>query len=242
LRSAGCGLTVSVVNTGGGGEMVTMLKGVVLLGASGAALVGLRALWGVVTGSTARHHRTSAWTAPPTASNDDAERIGLAAELAVVAELKARGIPVLHNVYAKHPNGHLTQIDVLALTADGIQVVEVKGHHGVVTVSQADEWPVRYPDGSTHRLSNPVKQNAWHINALKFRFGKRATFSNQAIFTDADLIGGGPGVHRGIPASWEKGFVAKATYAAWCQIREAHAAGDQEALMMQHRRDIGVAA
>ena len=220
-----------------------MLKGAVLLGASGAVVVGLRALWGVLTGGgAARGRQTSAWMAPPTASNDDAERIGLEAELKVVAELEARCIPVLHDVYVKHPSGHLTQIDVLALTAEGIQVVEVKGHNGVVTVSQAVEWPVRYPDGSTHRLGNPVKQNAWHINALKYRFGKRATFSNQVIFTDADLVGGCPGVHRGVPARWEKGFVDKATYAAWCRIREAHAAGDQEALRAQHRRDIGAVA
>ena len=65
-----------------------------------------------------------------------AEIKGLEAELRIKDQLEEAGFPVLHNVFLPHPDGSgaLTQIDLIALSWQGIEVIEVKAHEGFVNV------------------------------------------------------------------------------------------------------------
>lgn len=123
----------------------------------------------------------------------DPPQIGLQAELAVKDKLEKLGYWVLHDVYLPHPDGHLTQIDLLALTADGVEVIEVKRRAGRVDVAPFNRfWNVTYRDGTVHAMDNPLWQNHYHIQALlNFDGGweRHPWFRSSVVFVDAELAG-----------------------------------------------------
>jgi hypothetical protein len=164
-----------------------------------------------------------------------AHEIGTAAELRVVDALKARGVQVIHDIYL--PLGAAAvQIDALALVGDCVQVLEVKGHHGRVQVSDADHWPIQYADGQWHDLYSPVRQNELHVRAVRANFGGKIPVASTVIFTDAELLDGTDGVVRGVP-DWSRGWAAKPTFAVWKKLEALKSNAAEQARLRRLHED-----
>ena len=76
---------------------------------------------------------------------------------------------ILRNVYLEKKNGLSTEIDLLAVTAQGILVVESKNLSGTIYGSEEQkQWTQFLPPKQKFSFPNPVIQNETHIKALKF--------------------------------------------------------------------------
>jgi hypothetical protein len=98
-------------------------------------------------------------------------RAGRAGERRVSRALRAAGLPHLDDLVFTH-NGVTVQIDHLILTPDRIIVVETKHWAGIIEAAAgAPAWTVRpRPSSRPERRQNPLRQNAWHCEALSAAF------------------------------------------------------------------------
>ena len=61
-----------------------------------------------------------------------------------------------------------TEIDIIMIHTSGIFVFESKNIGGNITGNINDEkWSVKYPNGKVYDTRNPIKQNRYHIDALR---------------------------------------------------------------------------
>jgi len=73
----------------------------------------------------------------------------------------------LKGLYVESTNGRVTEIDAVALTRNGIYVIECKDYTGTIIGSKDDhDWTVVYDNGNRHTLYNPIMQNNGHVSAL----------------------------------------------------------------------------
>lgn len=72
------------------------------------------------------------------------------------------------NIYIKTQNGSLTEIDILAVHNTGIYILECKNYFGSVEGSVNDtKWYQTNKDGIKCEVPNPIKQNKYHLKAVK---------------------------------------------------------------------------
>jgi hypothetical protein len=98
-------------------------------------------------------------------------RAGRAGERRVTRALRAAGLAHLDDLVFTH-NGVTVQIDHLIRTPDRIIVVETKHWAGIIEpAASAPAWTVRRrPSAHPERRHNPLRQNAWHCEALSAAF------------------------------------------------------------------------
>jgi len=100
------------------------------------------------------------------------EKLGDAFEDEIYSILQGRSaIPSYHKalkgLYVESTNGRVTEIDEVALTRNGIYVIECKDYSGTIIGSINDhDWTVVYDNGEKHTLYNPIMQNNGHVTAL----------------------------------------------------------------------------
>lgn len=143
---------------------------------------------------------------PYTKPEKTKEDIGLEAENQVKSLLSSRNIEHIHDFYSDHPDktGRLTQTDLLTMSSDGIHVIEVKGHSGMVFVRPNRRfWNVVYPGGFTAKIFNPLWQNDLHKRSVEQLGQGRAAIKSHVIFPNATLRGEKLGnVSKTLPLSW----------------------------------------
>lgn len=95
--------------------------------------------------------------------------IGYLAEKELISSLKNYGIDskdIFHNLYVRGPNGKYAQIDVVALTSNGLIVFEVKNYSGWIYGSEDQPYWTKVLGRKKYRFYNPIMQNDKHIKAL----------------------------------------------------------------------------
>lgn len=95
--------------------------------------------------------------------------IGYLAEKELISSLKNYGIDskdIFHNLYVKDSNGKYAQIDVAALTSNGLIVFEVKNYSGWIYGSEDQPYWTKVLGRKKYRFYNPIMQNDKHIKAL----------------------------------------------------------------------------
>lgn len=83
------------------------------------------------------------------------------------------------------------QIDLIAVTAKGVLVIEKKTYSGLVIGRAYDkEWKVYYNDGEMYTMMNPHHQNYGHIQAIIQRFpALKNKIVDLVIFGDDAILG-----------------------------------------------------
>ena len=127
---------------------------------------------------------------------------GAAGERAVARRLRRLGFPCLHNVIVPAPDGSLTRIDHVVLTADGPLAITTKPHAGLVFGRQQERYWTQAHGGRRTRFRNPLRQNLKNVAALRHHlsvevqglvvFAGTARFQNpvpQGVVTLRDLAG-----------------------------------------------------
>jgi hypothetical protein len=101
-----------------------------------------------------------------------AEIIGRKGEARVARCLNALGVVALHDIMLADERG-VTQIDHVALTPDGLVVIETKNFSGEVRGEvDGEEW-VRHYHGERFAFQNPLRQNYRHMKAVERAVGDR---------------------------------------------------------------------
>ncbi len=100
--------------------------------------------------------------------NKKSEKIGVAGENKIARLLSNENGYVLQNLYIPTGNGRTTELDLVFISAKGIFVIESKNYNGEITGKVSDkDWRVRYANGKSFTLYNPIMQNEGHIRALR---------------------------------------------------------------------------
>ena len=90
---------------------------------------------------------------------------------------------VLHDIIVPDGRGGLTQIDHVALTREGLLLVETKHYRGAVFGRERDaRWTQRL-GGRSYRFQNPLRQNFLHVSALR-SLGLGVPVQGLVLFTD----------------------------------------------------------
>lgn len=97
---------------------------------------------------------------------------GTVAERELILKLKKHGIPpqtIFHDLYLRKHNGKYSQIDLVAVTNEGILVFEVKDFSGwIFGNGNHPQWTKVLAYGKEkYRFYNPVMQNNRHVSDLK---------------------------------------------------------------------------
>ena len=120
-------------------------------------------------------------------------KAGAKGEHAVKRELQRIFSETAHNFYLPLPGGRgLTEIDHVALTPNGILVIETKSYSGEIIARPDDSTWTQIKGRSRRSFQNPLRQNQAHIKAV------------QALGLDVPVIGhvvfaGQARFHNGIP-------------------------------------------
>lgn len=101
----------------------------------------------------------------------------------------SKGI-VFRDVYVSSTHG-VQQIDLIAVTAKGVLVIEKKTYSGLVVGSAYDnEWKVYYYGREKYTMMNPHRQNYGHIQAIIQRFpALKNKIVDLVIFGDDSTLG-----------------------------------------------------
>ncbi|MBP3300841.1 MAG: NERD domain-containing protein [Clostridia bacterium] len=92
----------------------------------------------------------------------------------------------LMNLEIPTENGKTTEIDLLMVNEAGIYVFEVKHFNGIIYGSDGDEtWTQWFKTAPSQKFKSPVKQNEYHIQALKTMFPD-AKISSFIVFSNID--------------------------------------------------------
>lgn len=87
------------------------------------------------------------------------DTIGGWGEVITASALRDLHLSVIRSLYIGH-----SQVDMVALAPAGVLVIENKNYHGVVSGhGKSKYWNVNYTPYKTHKLYNPVLQNARHV-------------------------------------------------------------------------------
>ena len=92
---------------------------------------------------------------------------GAAGERAVARRLARLGFPCLHDVILPAPDGTLTQIDHVVLTAQGPLAIETKTYAGHIFGREREREWTQALGGRKTRFQNPLRQNFKHVAALR---------------------------------------------------------------------------
>ena len=96
---------------------------------------------------------------------------GRAGERRVARRLRHLGLPCLHDIVTQAEDGSLTQIDHLALTAEGPLAIETKNFAGSIYGQQQDQEWTQAQGKAKSRFQNPLRQNFKHTAALRHQLG-----------------------------------------------------------------------
>ena len=98
----------------------------------------------------------------------------------------------LKDLFVESDNGRITEIDAVALTRNGIYVIECKDYSGtIIGTKDAHDWNVVYDNGEMHKLYNPILQNSGHITALSHKLHlARAKFRSIIILSGYSNLNG----------------------------------------------------
>lgn len=96
---------------------------------------------------------------------------GRAGEKRVARRLRHLGLPCLHDIVTQAEDGSLTQIDHLALTAEGLLAIETKNFAGSIYGRQQDREWTQVLGKAKSRFQNPLRQNFKHTAALRHQLG-----------------------------------------------------------------------
>ena len=125
------------------------------------------------------------------------EKLGDVFEEEVYSILSDRSVipsyhKVLKGLFVESDNGRITEIDAVALTRNGIYVIECKDYSGtIVGTKDAHDWNVVYDNGEMHKLYNPILQNSGHITALSHKLRlARAKFRSVIILSGYSNLNG----------------------------------------------------
>lgn len=103
-----------------------------------------------------------------------ARLLGAAGEAKVARLLRRTCRDVRNDIYLPSGHGRWTQIDHVALTVQGILVVETKNYSGVVRGHwDRPRWQQRI-GAQWHSFQNPMAQNAGHMRAVQQAIGRQA--------------------------------------------------------------------
>lgn len=107
---------------------------------------------------------------PPVRASPTADIVprlkGEAGEVSVAGQLIRLGFPSRHDVILHAPDGGLTQVDHVALTARGLLAIETKNYAGSVFGGALERNWVQVLGSARNRFQNPLWQNARHVAAL----------------------------------------------------------------------------
>jgi hypothetical protein len=112
---------------------------------------------------------------------------GMEGELLAGRSLNRIFDKVLHDIVITDGRGGLTQLDHVALTDQGLLVVETKNYRGLIFGRERDRTWTQKIGRQTHRFQNPLRQNYAHLKALEALelgipvFGQ-VVFTNDAQF------------------------------------------------------------
>lgn len=85
--------------------------------------------------------------------------------------LRKQGLMVFNNIILMI-DGRTVQIDHIAISNNGVFVLETKNHHGVIFGdSYKKEWYQNTPSGGRYRFYNPVWQNYGHVKTVEKLLG-----------------------------------------------------------------------
>lgn len=80
---------------------------------------------------------------------------------------------VFNSVLVPKKDGNFNEVDVICVNETGIHVIEAKAKAGKFLGGLTDQYWVQNIGSQTHKMTNPLFQNAGHINALtEFLFDK----------------------------------------------------------------------
>jgi len=96
---------------------------------------------------------------------------GMAGEKRVARRLQRLGLPCLHDIVTQAEDGSLTQIDHIALTAQGPLAIETKNFAGSIYGRQQDRDWTQALGKTKSRFQNPLRQNFKHTAALRSHLG-----------------------------------------------------------------------
>jgi len=80
-----------------------------------------------------------------------------------------------------------TEIDIIMIHHSGIYVFESKNIGGNITGDVKNEkWSVKYPNGKVYETRNPIKQNQYHVDALRDMLTPpdKNTFKSFVVFSN----------------------------------------------------------
>ena len=79
---------------------------------------------------------------------------------------------LLTNIYLDNKNTETTEIDVLAISSQGIYVFEMKNYAGYIYGSQTDQyWTQAFSKRTKNKFYNPLRQNYAHTKAVQNYLG-----------------------------------------------------------------------
>lgn len=134
---------------------------------------------------------------------------------------------VVHDVILPTAHGGLTQIDHLALTPQGLLVVETKHYRGTILGQPEDRHWVQQRDGRRRLFQNPCRQNYAHLKAVE-ALGLGVPVLERVVFTDSAYFPNG--VPEGVSqlatleadlAPWRRGRVSPKLHRAWKEVQQA---------------------
>ncbi|WP_203277030.1 nuclease-related domain-containing protein [Metamycoplasma hominis] len=90
---------------------------------------------------------------------------------------------VLNDILLQIDNDKTAQIDHIVVSTYGIFVIETKNWNGFITGGRDSYfWFKRNSGNNIEIMKNPIKQNEWHIEALKQIFSKYNININEELF------------------------------------------------------------
>jgi len=97
---------------------------------------------------------------------------------------------LIRNAYYKLNSGHTTEIDMIIINKNGIQVLEIKGMKGFIENPFKGDWCQMY-NNKVLMFQNPFDQNVTHIRAIKQIFQKESISNvpirNIVVFTEPSV-------------------------------------------------------
>jgi Nuclease-related domain. len=97
------------------------------------------------------------------------------------------GNNIIRNAYYRINNGGTTEVDIILVASNGIQVIEVKGMKGYIENPFKGDWCQMYRN-KVLMFQNPFEQNVPHITAIQKIIRKEqisnVPIRNIVVFTD----------------------------------------------------------
>ena len=90
---------------------------------------------------------------------------------------------ILMNLNIPVNDSKTTEIDLLLIHETGLYVFEIKHYKGVIYGKDTDNlWTQYFRTAPNHTFTNPIKQNEYHLNALRKKF-PHLDFRSVIVFT-----------------------------------------------------------